>query len=69
MITESEIKSLPMSEKMRVMEWLWSDLSQDEDSFESPQWHRTELEKTEARRQAGLEEPMDWDEAKRRLLD
>ncbi len=31
--------------------------------------HKKELEVTEARRQAGFEEPMDWAETKRTLLN
>lgn len=69
MITESEIKGLPLNEKLRVMEWIWADITRDKEDFESPEWHRAELEQTESRRKAGLEQPMDWEEAKRKLLN
>jgi hypothetical protein len=50
------------------MERLWDNLCQQSEAVESPDWHQKELEATEARRQIGLEEPMDWDEAKKTLL-
>ncbi|MCI5150758.1 MAG: hypothetical protein D3916_15475 [Candidatus Electrothrix sp. MAN1_4] len=45
------------------------DLTGDEKVVESPDRHRKELETTEARLQAGLEEPMGWADAKRALLN
>jgi hypothetical protein len=33
------LKKMSRGEKLRAMEALWADLSQDEDRFESPLWH------------------------------
>ncbi len=58
---------LPRPEKLRLMESLWIDLSQDEDGVDSPGWHEAVLGETERRRESGEEQVFDWDEAKRRL--
>ena len=66
MISETEIRKMPLNQKIKLMEMIWDDLRRESEAFESPDWHRIELEATEARRKAGLEEPMDWDEAKKK---
>ena len=63
MVTASDISQMPMLEKLRVMELLWSDLSADEAALESPAWHEDALRSTEA---IG-EKPMDWEDAKAAL--
>ena len=68
MINELEIREMPFSEKLRLMEIIWDDLHRSTQTYESPDWRRQELEATESRRKAGLEEPMDWGEAKAKLL-
>ena len=69
MISESDVKRMPLNQKLRVMEMIWDDLCQHADAIEPPDWHRKELAETETRRQAGIEEPMDWNEAKKTLLN
>jgi hypothetical protein len=68
MISETNVREMTLSQKLRLMEILWGELHRESESFESPGWHKKELEETEARRKAGLEEPMDWDEAKGQLM-
>ena len=58
---------LPRSEKLRLMEALWTDLSLVEEGLDSPGWHGAALRETDARVSAGEEQQMDWDEAKRFL--
>ena len=60
---------MTLDQKLRVMEMIWDDLRKDPEQYESPDWHRAELEATEERRKAGLEAPIDLDEAKRRLFN
>ena len=55
-------------EKLELMEALWVDLTRDEAAFESPEWHREELEKTRKRIEAGEEKPIDWEVAKQQIL-
>jgi putative addiction module component (TIGR02574 family) len=63
----AELRLLPNSEKLKIIETLWADLSADEASFESPAWHADELRKTEEDLKAGRVTAVDWDEAKKAL--
>jgi len=63
----AELRKLPPSEKLKIIEALWGDLAGDEDSFESPAWHEEALRKTESEYAAGRVAVMDWEEAKREL--
>lgn len=63
----AELRKLPSSEKLKIIEALWSDLASEEDSFESPSWHQRELQKTEADYAAGRVEALDWETAKKEL--
>ncbi len=61
------IENMSWDEKLRAMEELWESLSRDEARLESPPWHREALRETVARYDAGKEQPIDWDAAKREL--
>jgi hypothetical protein len=61
------IKQMSWDEKLRAMEELWVSLSQDESRLQSPPWHEDALRETTARYEAGQEQPVDWDVAKREL--
>lgn len=56
-------------EKLRAMEAIWADLSQDEKQFESPAWHEQALRETEQLVKTGAAKFSDWEEAKKRLRD
>lgn len=61
------IKILPRIEKLKVMEFLWEELSANENEFKSPEWHKKTLKETELRAEAGEEELIDWRVAKQKL--
>ena len=61
------IIELPRSEKLKIMESLWEDLTKDEGEFESPAWHAVALSETEKRVEQGKEQMIDWTEAKKGL--
>jgi putative addiction module component (TIGR02574 family) len=63
----TELRKLPASEKLKIIETLWSDIVADESSFPSPAWHEEELRKTEADFTAGRIEVLDWEDAKTEL--
>ncbi len=63
----AELRKLPPTEKLRIIEALWSDLAADEESFASPSWHEEALRKTEAEFAAGRVEIWDWEDAKKDL--
>lgn len=39
-MTITEIKSLPVSERIMLMEEIWDSLSHEHEQVESPQWHQ-----------------------------
>jgi hypothetical protein len=49
------------------MQELWESLGREEARLESPPWHKKALEETATRYDAGEEQPIDWDAAKREL--
>lgn len=67
MVTISEIKDLSREQKLRIMEFLWEDLSRDESLVESPGWHADRLRETEERFKSGKETVIDWTSAKKQL--
>ena len=67
MIALDQIKQLTHKEKLMTMEAIWDDLSASQEGIESPEWQQDALRETEARAAAGMEEPMDWEVAKRQL--
>jgi hypothetical protein len=38
------LRKLPIAEKLRVVEELWDDIGQSDESFPLPQWHRVEAD-------------------------
>ncbi len=67
MSVEELALDLPRLEKLRLMESLWKDLSNEPDQLESPAWHGQALKDTEGRLARGEEEVVDWEVAKVRL--
>ncbi|MFC1499167.1 addiction module protein [Verrucomicrobiota bacterium] len=62
-----ELDKMSRAEKLQTMETLWVDLSQDDTNIESPAWHHDVLKKTEEKVSSGLEQPIDWTNAKQEL--
>lgn len=63
----AELRKLPPTEKLKIIEALWSDLADDQESFVSPGWHEEVLHQTEAEFAAGQIETLDWEDAKKEL--
>lgn len=42
------LRKLTVAEKLRVVEELWDDIGQTEESFPLPQWHRVEADRRAA---------------------
>lgn len=61
------LRKLLPTEKLKLIEGLWSDLAGDQEAFASPAWHEEALRKTEAEYAAGCIEALDWDVAKKEL--
>ena len=67
MPTVLPLKKMSRLEKLRAMEALWIDLSQNNDAFKSPTWHEEALRETERAVAAGTAKFSDWEEAKKRV--
>jgi len=67
MIAIEQIKQLSHKEKLMTIEAIWADLLASSEQIQSPSWHLEALKKTEERVAAGLEEPIDWEQAKAKL--
>ena len=63
------LKQMTTKEKLIALEAIWEDLSQNEESIESPAWHQDELAATEERVKAGQESFVDWEQAKKELRE
>jgi hypothetical protein len=61
------LQKMTIAEKLRVMETLWSDLTRDEQRFESPEWHGEVLRERAVRVKQGKESFMDWKTAKKQF--
>jgi len=64
MVTAEEIRELPLAEKLRIMELIWSDLTGSSDEIDSPSWHRGVLSETAKRVSEGSDAPIDFSTAK-----
>ncbi|CAN5611271.1 hypothetical protein BH20VER1_BH20VER1_08970 [soil metagenome] len=61
------LAEMSRADKLRVMEALWADLSQQQESFDSPPWHGEALRKAEEAVKSDHAQFTDWDEAKQRV--
>ncbi len=50
----NELRSLPVSEKLRIVEMLWDDIGESGEPLQAPEWHRKEIER---RRDEMLRDP------------
>jgi Putative addiction module component len=61
------VQKMSRTEKLKLMEVLWEQLSRPDDAFESPAWHGDELSRTEQGLAEGKEQIIEWDVAKKKL--
>jgi len=67
MIAIEQIRQLTQKEKLMAIEAIWGELLASSEQVESPSWHFEALNETKARVAEGLEEPIDWEQAKAKL--
>ena len=60
----TEIRGLPLHEKLQIMEALWEDLRSHADGVPVPQWHKDLLDARRKAVEVGQEKILDWDEVK-----
>ncbi|WGS87696.1 addiction module protein [Methylomonas sp. UP202] len=63
----AELRQLPATEKLKLIEALWDDLLDNENDVPALPWHQEELQRTEAAYAAGDVEAVDWRQAKKAL--
>jgi hypothetical protein len=63
------LEKMTITEKLRLMEGLWSDLRRDEDNLESPEWRGEILRGRAARVEQEKESFMDWETVEAQLRD
>jgi len=61
------LEKITVAEKLRIMEAIWSNLTRDEERFESPEWQGDILRERVKRVKQGKESFIDWETAKRQL--
>ena len=69
MSADLAIESMTLTEKLALMERLWSDLSRCPEDVPSPEWHGEVLAERIVAVREGRMEFVDWDAAKKRLRD
>ena len=61
------LSKLTLAQKLDLMEAIWDDLTKNEKTLESPDWHETVLKDREKALTAGKATVSDWEEAKERI--
>ncbi len=59
-----EIRQLPLTEKLQIMEAIWEDLRTNAEAVLVPDWQKTLLERRRKAVEEGREQILDWDEVK-----
>ena len=62
-----DLQQMSVPEKLRLMEDLWRDLSEDERNLASPEWHGAVLAEREKKLASGEDKLVDWETAKQEL--
>ena len=69
-MTRPQIATLPLAEKIELMESLWDSICHDPAVTAAiPEWHQDVLADRLARLDSGEEPVSTWDEAKKRIRD
>jgi putative addiction module component (TIGR02574 family) len=67
MIAQSEIRQMPLAEKLAMLEALWEEISSEPDQVEIPQWHKDILDERFEAVDRGEVEVIDWEVAKNQI--
>ena len=61
------LSQLTLAQKLDLMETLWADLSRDEKTLDSPDWHQAVLKGREKKLEDGSATVSEWKDAKERI--
>jgi len=63
-MTAEEVRALPITDKIQIMEAIWEDLRERFDQMDLPQAHKEILDRRRARVEEGSARLLDWDAVK-----
>ena len=69
MIAQSDIRQMPLSDKLAMLEALWEEISSEPDQVEIPQWHKYILDERLMAAERGEVEIIDWEIAKKQVRE
>lgn len=69
MIALDVLHHLPLKERLCIMEELWAELSQTAAELPVPTWQQAVLDERETKVVAGTARYLDWEVAKREILE
>jgi len=61
------LETMSVEEKILAMELIWDNLSSQANNITTPEWHKNILDEREKMLQQGIEQPVNWETAKREL--
>ena len=67
MIAQADIRQMPLSEKLALLETLWAEISSEPEQIEIPQWHKDILDERLQAAERGDVEVLDWEVAKAQI--
>jgi putative addiction module component (TIGR02574 family) len=67
MIAQTEIRKMPLSEKLELLEAVWAELATDPDTIDVPQWHKDILHERQLAIDQGSMQSIDWEVAKEQI--
>jgi putative addiction module component (TIGR02574 family) len=67
MIAQTEIRKMPLSEKLELLEAVWAELAADPDTIDVPQWHKDILDERQRAVDQGSMQSIDWEVAKEQI--
>jgi len=67
MIAQSKIRELPLSQKLELLEAIWSELSSDPNTIDVPKWHKDILDERQQGLEKGSIKVLDWELAKEQI--
>ncbi|MEQ1696275.1 MAG: addiction module protein [Hyphomicrobiaceae bacterium] len=68
LLTPAQIRQLPVSDRLRLIEELWDSLDEEADELPVPEWHKAELDKRLDAHGANPGAARPWDEVKADIL-
>jgi len=66
-IAQTEIRQLPLPEKLALLEAVWAELASDPNTVEVPQWHKDILDERQRLLDQGSSQLLDWELAKEQI--